>query len=129
MGNCFRKRLVISALLRPGVMGPRLRGDDSCIYGLYGVLIIVSLKLRWVRAALESSLLRWTSRFLRQATYSDEPAAAPPARQKASSSSVAAATGVSLRDAQAESVSASARAMIEMVGRMRISIWVFTAIV
>src|SRR5881227_1792267 len=88
-------------------------------YGLYGVLIIVSLRLRWVRAAFETSLLRWTSRFLRQATYSDEPAAAPPARQKASSSSVTLATGVSLREAQAESVSASATAMVETVTRMR----------
>src|SRR3954471_2833080 len=84
-------------------MGPGVRRDDNGAHGLYGVLIIVSLRLRWVRAAFDAALLRWTSRSLRQATYSDEPAAAPPARQNASSSSVTAATGASVRDAQAES--------------------------
>src|SRR3954471_1698226 len=87
-----------------GLWVPAFAGTTAVFYGLYGVLIIVSFRLRWVRGALETSLPRWTSRFLRQATYSDEPAAAPPARQNASSSSGTAATGVSLREAQAVSV-------------------------
>src|SRR4051812_12651727 len=86
-----------------GYGSPPARGR-RCVYGLYGVLIMVSLKLRCARSALAAALPRWTSRFLRQATYSDEPAATPLARQIASSSSVTAATGISLREAQAERV-------------------------
>src|SRR5258708_4799990 len=99
--------MILSASLPMEGMGPRLRGDDGCGYGLYGVLIIVSLKLRWARSALAAALPRWTSRFLRQATYSDEPTATLLARQIASSSSPRLETGTSLRDAQAESVSAA----------------------
>ena len=32
-------------------MGPRLRGDDSCGYGLYGVLTMVSLRFFCARSA------------------------------------------------------------------------------
>ena len=87
-------------------MGPGVRRDDGA-YGLYGVLIMVSLKLRWVRSAFAAALPRWTSRFLRQATYSDEPAATLLARQIASSSSPRLETGISLRAAQAERASAA----------------------
>src|SRR6266404_4890327 len=40
----------------------------SAAYCLYGVLTMVSLKLRWARSALAAALPRCTSRFLRQAT-------------------------------------------------------------
>src|SRR3954453_7709460 len=99
-------------------MGPGLRRDDQN-YGLYGVLTMVSLKFFCARSALAAALPRWTSRFLRQATYSDEPTATLLARQIASSSSPRLETGTSLREAQAESVSASATAMVEMICRMR----------
>src|SRR6266581_2966509 len=44
-------------------------------YGLYGVLTIVSLRFFCARSTLAAALPRWTSRFLRQATYSEEPTA------------------------------------------------------
>src|SRR5277367_4034601 len=47
-----------------------------------------SPRSRWRRSARALALLRWTSRSLRQAIYSDEPTATLLARQKVSSSSL-----------------------------------------
>jgi hypothetical protein len=57
--------------------------------GLAGLLIMNSARSRCFLSPRVIALARWTSRSLRQATYSDEPGATlPPARQKVSSSSV-----------------------------------------
>src|SRR4051812_18159340 len=94
-------------------MGFGVRRDDVGAYGLYGVLTMVSLRFFCARSALAAALPRCTSRFLRQATYSDEPTATLLARQIASSSSPRLETGTSLREAQAESVSAANVSMIQ----------------